>query len=534
MAHSAVYRSPVSGWSPFRHRTFTVIWIGTVVSNIGGWMSAAASGWLMTSLDSSPFVVSMVQVATSLPLFLLAIPAGALSDIVDRRKFLVLGELSIMVAAVVFAVLVTRHLITPASLLVMTFIVSAGSAVTAPAWQAIVNELVPKSDLPPAIALNSAGINVSRAVGPALGGIIVGAWGIAAPFWIDAFSNAGVIAALLAWHPPPKGRMRLPPERFGNAMRAGLRHARYNPHLTATLLRAAGFFLFASAYWALLPLVARSQADSGPALYGILLGAIGAGAVSGAFTLPWIKGRLGADRLLAAGSIGTALAMLLFGASHQPAIAVTASFIAGVAWLASLSSLNVSAQVALPEWVRGRGLAVFVTVLFGSMSLGSILWGEVATLAGVSPTLFIAAAGALIAIPLTWRWKLQTGAGVDFSPSLHWAAPITTHEVEQDRGPVLVTVEYRIDPNNRTPFLRALGRYAHERRRDGAYDWALFEDPAQDGRFVETFLTDSWLEHLRAHERVTNADRVQEQIVRRFLVDGAPRTTHLVAVRPDG
>jgi MFS family permease len=298
-------------------------------------------------------------------------------------------------------------------------------------------------------------------------------------------------------------------------------------------MRAAGFFLFASAYWALLPLVARSQTESGPTLYGILLGAIGTGAVSGAFTLPWLKAKLDADWLLAAGAVGSALATLLFAASHQPALAITASFIAGVSWIVSLSSLNVSAQLSLPEWVRGRGLAVFVTVFFGSMSLGSVLWGEIATLAGVSPALFTAAAGALIAIPLTWRWKLQTGAGVDFSPSMHWAVPITTHEVEHDRGPVLVTVEYHIDPGNRAPFLRALGRYARERRRDGAYDWALFEDPAQDGRFIETFLTDSWLEHLRAHERVTKADRVQEQIVRRFLIDGGPKTTHLIGVRPE-
>jgi MFS family permease len=187
---------------------FTVIWIGTVVSNIGGWMSATASGWLMTSLDSSPFIVSMIQVATSLPMFLLAIPAGALSDIVDRRKLLVFGELFIMAATFVFAVLVTRHLITPVSLLIMTFVASVGSAVTAPAWQAVVNQLVPKADLPPAIALNSAGINVSRAVGPALGGIVVSAFGIAAPFWIDAFSNAGVIAGLLSWRPPAKERAR--------------------------------------------------------------------------------------------------------------------------------------------------------------------------------------------------------------------------------------------------------------------------------------------------------------------------------------
>jgi Transmembrane secretion effector len=189
----------------------------------------------------------------------------------------------------------------------------------------------------------------------------------------------------------------------------------------------------------------------------------------------------------------------------------------------------------LPEWVRGRGLAVFVTVFFGSLSLGSVVWGEVGSLAGVTSALLAAAAGGLVAIPLTWRWKLLTGEGVDFSPSLHWAAPITTHEIEEDRGPVLVTVEYHIDPKNRAPFLRALWRVSQERRRDGAYQWGLYEDPSTDGRFIETFMTDSWLEHLRSHERVTKSDRIQEQIAYRFQVDGkVPTTTHLLGVRPEG
>ena len=487
----------------------------------------------MTSLDPSPLTVALVQVASSLPLFLLAIPAGAWSDIVDRRKYLMAGELCIMGACIVFATLVARHMITPTSLLLMTFLVSVGSAMTAPAWQAVVPVLVPKSALSSAIALNSAGVNVSRAVGPALGGLLVSALGIAAPFWVDAFSNAGVIAGLFLWQPPAKERARLPPERFSRAILAGLRHARYNPYLTATLVRTAAFFLFASAYWALLPLVARQQPDGGPALYGVLLGVIGVGAVAGAFTLSWLKQRLGADGLLGAGTLGTAVAAGLFGSSQHTSTALLASLIAGASWIASLSSLNVSAQVALPEWVRGRGLAVFVTVFFGTMSLGSVLWGEMATLTGVSPALLVAALGGVITIPLTWSWKLQTGADVDFSPSMHWPAPITTHAIEADRGPVLVTVEYRIDPKNRAPFLRALGRYARERRRDGAYEWGLFEDPAQEGRFVETFLTDSWLEHLRAHERVTKADRLLEQIVWRFQLDGEPKTTHLVGVHPE-
>ena len=345
-------------------------------------------------------------------------------------------------------------------------------------------------------------------------------------------ATLGSSAALVRWRPPKKSAARLPPEDFGNAMRTGLRHARFNPHLGATLIRAAGFFVFASAYWALLPLVARTQIAGGATLYGLLLGAIGAAAVGGAFTLRWLREKLGADRLVAAATFATSVATALFAAAREPITALLASLIAGASWIAAVSSLNVSAQVALPDWVRGRGLAVYVTVMFGSLTLGSALWGELAALAGVPAALLVAAAGAVIAIPLTWRWKLQTGANVDFSPSMHWPDPVTTHAIEPDRGPVLVTIEYRIDPKSREGFLHALGRYSRARRRDGAYDWGIFEDPADEGRYIETFMTDSWLEHLRQHQRVTKADRLMEQTVRRFQIGEGPKTTHLVGAQP--
>jgi MFS family permease len=520
-----------SAWAPFRHKIFAVIWIATVVSNIGGWMYNVASGWLMTSLNPDPFIVSMVQVANSLPMFLFAIPAGALVDIVDRRRFLIFGESTITITSTIFAVFVWRHLITPGSLLVFSFIVTVGSAFTAPAWAAVVSRLVPKSDLPAAIAANSVGINVSRAIGPAIGGIIIGALGIAAPFWIDAFSNIGVIAALVWWRPPKRSGTPLPPEPFGKAVRTGLRHARYNRDLSATLIRATNFFLFASAYWALLPLVARTQIAGGPTLYGVLLGAIGVSAVSGAFLLRRLRTKLGADRLLSAATLATAVATGLFAIAHDPATAVLASLIAGASWIAAVSSLNVSAQVALPDWVRGRGLAMYVTVMFGALTLGSAIWGELATVAGLPAALLCAAVAAIVAIPLTRSWKLQTGENVDLSPSMHWPAPVTSHEIEPDRGPVLVSVEYHIDPKSREPFLNALARSARERRRDGAYDWGVFEDPAEDGRFIETFLTDSWLEHLRHHQRVTKADRIMEQAVRRFQIGGEPKTTHWIGAQ---
>lgn len=521
-------RAP-SAWSPFRHATFSVIWGATVISNIGGWMYSAASGWLMTSLNPDPFVVSMVQVASTLPMFLLAVPAGALGDIIDQRKFLIFAELAITVVGTIFAAFVAFGLATPVNLLLFTFLASVGSALTFPTWQAIVPQLVAKQDLSPAVTANSVGVNVSRAIGPALAGEIVGPLGIAAPFWIGAISNLGVIGALVWWHPPHKTAQHLPVERFGSAIRAGFRHARNNPRLHATLIRAAAFYLFASAYWALLPLVTRSQIDGGPGLYGDLLGTIGIAAVGGAFALPWLKARLGPDRLVAAGTIGTAVAMILFGLARDSAIAILASILAGATWIAVLSSLNVSGQMSLPDWVRGRGIAIFVTVFFGSLSLGSATWGEVAAIVGLPIAHFLAAAGALLAIPLTWRYKLLSGPDIDLTPSLHWPAPIATHEIEEDRGPVLVTVEYRIDPPHRAEFLAALENLGRERRRDGAYAWGVFEDAAEEGRMLETFLVESWLEHLRQHERVTNADRVVQDAVNRFHTAGIPKVTHLIA-----
>ena len=526
---------PASGsaWSPFRYPAFTVIWVASVVANIGTWMYTAASGWLMTGLNPDPLIVALVQVAAGLPIFLIAIPSGALADIVDRRRFLIVGEAANTAIAALFAGLVALGLVTPGVLLVFTFLIGAFGALTAPAWQAVTPLLVPKRDLLPAIAANSVGFNISRVIGPALGGALAAAFGIAAPFWINAASNLGVNAGLQWWRPPKRDRGRLPAERFFPAIRTGLRYARHNPHLHATLVRAIGFFVFASAYWALLPLVARTQIAAGPELYGVLLGAIGAGAIGGVFVLPAAKARLGADGVVAAGTLGTALALVLFGLARSSAIALVASALAGVAWIAVLASLNVSAQVALPEWVRARGLALFMTVYFGAHTAGSALWGQVAALLGLPLALFIAAAGAFLAIPLTWRWHLQTGVDIDLTPSMHWPAPIVSREVAQDRGPVLVTVEYRIDPAQRPPFLAALDRLGEERRRDGAYRWGVFEDAADPTRFVETFMVESWLEHLRQHERVTNADRVMQSEVWQFHLEGEPKVTHMIAAESD-
>jgi len=481
----------------------------------------------MTSLDADPLMVSLVQVAATLPMVLFALPAGALADILDMRRLLIRAEIFIAVVSTLFATLVWLHVVSPLSLLLCTFLIEAGSAVAAPAWQSVVPQLVPKPDLPAAIAMNSAGVNVSRAVGPALGGALTAVLGIAAPFWVNAVSNFGVIGALLRWRSAPHQGTQLPAERFLSALRTGIRHARNNRQLRAALIRAVGFFLFASCFWALLPLVARDRLGGGATLYGVLLGTIGVGSVSGVFALPWLKATLGPNRVVAAGSAGTALALALYGIARNPATALAASAIAGVCWIAVLSNLNVSAQLALPEWVRGRGLAIYVTVFFAALTVGSMMWGQVARMGGVPMALFMAAAGALLSIPATWRWKLHAGAGIDLTPSMHWPTPVLSHHIESDAGPVLVTVEYRVGDGNREAFLSALNQLSHERGRDGAYAWGLFEDTGVPGRFLETFLVESWLEHLRQHKRVTNADRVLQDRIGKLLKD-PPKITHLI------
>jgi MFS family permease len=489
----------------------------------------------MTNLNTSPLMVSLVQTASTLPIFLLAIPSGALTDISDKRRFLIAGETFITILSLIFALLVSLDRVNAGTLLLFAFLIAAGGALVAPAWQAIVSELVPREELAPALSADSVGINISRAIGPALGGVLAGAFGIAAPFWINGLSNFGVIGGLFWWRSPQassKAR-HLPAERFTNAMRTGLRHARHNPHLRATLWRSIPFFIFASSYWALLPLVAREQISGGATLFGLLLGAIGSGAIAGAFAMPRLAAKLGPNWLVTLGELGTVLSLLLFGAARTPIVALAGSAVAGACWITVLSNLNVSAQVSLPEWVRGRGLALFVALFSGTMALGSVMWGEIAHLGGTSMAHYIAAVGLALTIPVARRWKLQTGAGMDLTPSMHWPAPATAEQIDSEKGPVLVTVEYLIDPSDRKRFLAALDRLAPERRRDGAYAWGVFEDSAKPGHFVETFLAESWLEHLRQHERVTKADQLLEERVLRFTIM-APKVTHFIAAQTDG
>ena len=522
-----------SAWAPFGHAPFAVLWIATVISNVGTWMNDVGAGWLMTELSPSPFVVAAVQAATTLPVFLFALPAGAIADIVDRRRMLLVVNISLFLVVSALAVLVAAGAMTPALLLLFTFLIGTGAAFLAPAWQAIVPKLVPRAELSSAIALNSMGINVSRAIGPALAGFLIVALGLYAPFAVNALSFLVIIAALLWWTPPEEPARRLPPEHVGGAIRAGLRYAVNSRPLLATLARAAAFFAFASAYWAMLPLIARDVLAGGPTLYGILLGAVGAGAVVGALALPGIRKTLGPDRTVAAGSFGTALVLVVFALVPNPIVAAAASALAGVAWIAVLSSLHVSAQTALPDWVRARGLSIFLTVFFGAMSGGSLVWGQVASLAGIPAALLIASAGAVLFVPLSWRAKLGQGADMDLAPSMHWPTPIVGIADAEERGPVMIQVAYEIGGPDRSAFRDLMAELARARRRGGAYGWTLMQDAEDPSRFVETWFEASWIEHLRHHERVSREDRaLQERIRALHRGDDDPYVSHFLAAAP--
>jgi Transmembrane secretion effector len=393
--------------------------------------------------------------------------------------------------------------------------------------------LVPREHLAPALALNSAGVNVSRAVGSALSGVLIATFGISAPFWANGLSNAGVIGALAWWRPSQRPPGHLPRERLFAAMRTGYRHATNNPRLRSTLVRAAAFFVFASTYWALLPLVAREQIGGGPELYGLLLGVIGIGAIVGATQLRRVRALIGIDRTVLAGSLGTALAMALYALARTPALAIAASFVGGASWVMVLASLNLSAQLALPDWVRGRGLAIYVTVFYGAMTLGSALWGQIAGWLGLANALWTASVGLLVAIPATWGWKLQYGKAMDLTPSLHWPAPSALLNPGPDDAPVMVTVEYHVADDNRRAFLSAMDQLSQERKRDGAFAWAIYRDSDRAGRYLETFYLESWTEHLRQHQRVTKADRELQEAIRRLTQDDPNVTHYIVASSAD-
>lgn len=526
-------REEESAWAPFRSRVFAIVWMAVMLGNIGTWIRDVGAGWLMTTLSASATAVAMVQVATTLPIFLFSLSAGALADIVNRRRLLIAINAASAAVMLGMAGLTHAGLMTPEMLLCGLTLAGVGTALTGPVLQSLTPLLVPQAQLGSAVALNSLGLNVSRAIGPAIGGVLLGFSGVAMNFAADALSYLAVIAAFWWWRASATPASSVAPEQLGSAIRAGIRFALHAPALQRVLLRAGSFFIFASAYWALLPLIARRELGGGPSFYGFLLSCVGAGAVASAICLPRLRKRLGGESVVRLGTLAAIAVLVTLALTKNQVIASAAMVLAGAAWIAVLTTANVSAQVNLPNWVRGRGLALYLTVFYGVMTVGSFLWGQIADRSGVPAALLVAAILGVFAMILAWLKPLPEGQP-DLMPSRHWADPeLTTGmavSLVQDRGPVLVTVEYCVDPACGADFLMDLRAFSSERLRDGAYRWGVFEDSAQRGHFFEHFLLPSWREHQRQHERVSKADaELQAKVHAHHIGAGPPKVQHFIA-----
>jgi MFS family permease len=519
-----------SPWSPLQNRLFRGLWIATIVSNVGTWMQDVGAGWLMTSLSSSPSMVALVEAADSIPVMLLAMPAGALADIVDRRRLLIGVQAYLMIVAGALGILTLFDLTTPWVLLGFIFALGVGTAIVMPAWAAIVPDLVRPDELQSAVALNSIAINVSRAVGPAIAGVLVAAVGAWLVFLLNALSYIGIIAVLVRWRREHR-KSSLPAERFLSAIRIGMRFVTHTRALQVVLIRGGAFFVFASATWSLFPLIVRRELGRGPEIYGLLLTCIGIGAVGGAVLLPRLRAKMSRDGLVAGSSALYALAALALAHVQNVALLAVAMLATGVAWISILSALQVSAQLTLPPWVRARGLAAFVVVFMAGMALGSILWGQVATAIGIPAALTSAAAGMVLGIALTWRFKLGDHQVMDFTPTMDWPLPVLAETPEPD-VPVMVTIQYRIRSDRRAEFVAAMQAVRQMRRRNGAYFWQLVHDSEDPTLFVECFMDESWIEHLRQHERASVADRHILDRAKTFLAEGeSTKSSHWLGDR---
>jgi MFS family permease len=519
----------MSAWSPLRYRVYRALWIALLVSNIGTWMQAVGAAWLMVELHASPAVVALVQTATYLPVVVLGVVAGAAADLFERRRLLLVTQVFMLVAAGALAALSALDLVTPLLLLALTFALGVGATFNFPAWQAVQPELVPPEELKQAVTLGGANINLGRAIGPALGGLLIAVAGAWLVFALNAVSFAFVLLVLWRWRRPVEEEVG-PPERFAGAVRAGMRYAVFSHVLSGVLVRSFVFGVASAGLMSLMPVYASEDLGWGSGGLGLLYGGVGVGAVVTASFIPRVRERLSADQVFAAGSALVALALVLLAGIPHPVPAVVSTFVAGVGWLFCLSTLNVASQEVLPAWVRARGLALYLTAISAGIALGSALWGKMAGWTGVPWAWAAGALAIVVTLVLAYRWRFDRIAEVDLSP-----APMSSPEArlvgaEEGDSPALVVVAYEVREEAEDDFLRALRLVGRVRRRTGATDWSVYRDADRDHRYIETFVLPSWDEHMRQHQRRTVTDLELQEDVWRYLKPGTePSAKHFVA-----
>jgi MFS family permease len=513
---------------PFSHRIFFAVWIASLASNFGTMVQTVGASWLMTSLAPTPDMVALVQAATALPIMLLALPAGALADVRDRRWLMLVALSLMLVFSAALAAMAFVDRITAWSLLAFTFLIGCGSALYAPAWQASVGEQVPRDDLPAAVALNSLGFNIARTAGPALGGLIVATAGPAAAFTLNALSYVALIAVLATWR-RPIAKPYLPPESITNAIFAGVRYVGLAPTISSVLVRSLAFGLAASCIWSLMPLVARDLIGGDALVYGLMLGAFGIGAVAAALANAWLHHRFRNEPIVAASTLSFAVMTALVAMSGTLALTLPALVIVGGGWVLALSSFNITVQTASPRWVVGRTLSIYQMVTFGGIAVGSWVWGEIAAAHGIENALVWASVAMAASVLLGMRHGLPQWDRQDLEPSHAWPYPEIKLDIVPQSGPVVVTIEYRVLEEDQPAFIVAMREVRRIRRRDGARRWMLLQDVSDPNRWTELFYSPTWLEHLRQHHRVTVADReIESRAIAYHQGPGRPHVSHML------
>jgi len=508
-------------WSALREPFFRVLWIANIASLVGSWMHETGTAWLMTSMTVSPFMVAMLQTSMTLPFFMMALPAGALADIIDRRKLLVAAQCVMLLAAAALGVLTLAGLITPATILFLTFVLGIAAAVNAPTWQSIIPELISREHLQSAVTLGSVAFNIARVAGPVLGGLLLALLGPASVFFVNALSFTGVILALLSWKYISR-EQTLPAERFIGAIGTGVRYVRNVPQVKTVLIRMAVFSFFGSSLWTFLPIIARVRLNLSPSGFGLLLCFFGIGGLLGAILLPKAGQVLRFKPLANLSTLLFAAAIGVLSFSGKFYLTASALLCGGIAWLALISSYNTAILSIVPSWVRGRVMSVFMLVFFGPFAIGSALWGSLASWFGITETLVFTSLSTAVGLIATSHRRLSEPHGVDLTPSEYW--PQYPGEVEPDmqEGPILVVAEYSVDPRHLEQFLAAMRSLKTIRLRDGAFRWNLYRQASVSNRFIESFIVQSWAEYMRQQERFTVSDGGVVDNVRSCQKDGEP------------
>ncbi|WP_022682879.1 MFS transporter [Sphingobium bisphenolivorans] len=518
--------------SPFSIPIFRAVWFASLASNFGGLIQSVGASWMMTSLSGSPQLVALVPAATTLPIMLLSLWAGAVADNLDRRLVMLSCQVAMLIVSATLALFAWWGMLTPWTLLSFTFLIGCATAINGPAWQAAVGDMVPRSSLPHAVSLNSMGFNLARSLGPGLGGIIVAAAGAAAAFLTNAVTYIGLVVVLLRWSPDRTPKL-LPREKLGEAMRAGLRYVAMSPKIQLVLLRAGVFGFGASAVSAMMPLVARDLLGGGALTFGALSGAFGFGAVLGALSTRKLRERYSIETIVRCSSIAVAAGVALMGFSGLLLLTLAGLLLAGAGWVIALSTFNVSVQMSAPRWVVARAVALYQMVAFGGMAVGAWVFGHLAERYGVAEALYVASGVQVAAAAIGFvRPLMQAG---DENLDLHfWREPETAVPIEPRSGPVVVTIEYRIPSGSVVPFLAAMSERRRIRRRDGAHGWSLLRDLGDPELWVERYHVSTWLDYVRHNSRRTVADQANADALMGLHSGSRPLVVHRMLERQTG